>query len=685
MNTTPGPTSVSFSRLGSRLPGWVRFARLAVGALLLAGIAAVIALTYRNIERELRSTLDQKLTAVLSTNVHVTRRWLAQQHALVGRLASDPHVIELLSSPDAAGQTTATLLDPLKRAGIVGDYAWFAADRKLAWASSGLERVPSLGRDEFERALENGTSVSVFTNTTPLTWKNRVVALARVGPRERPLGFLALCINPDDPARGLSMASWGRTGRTFAFDAAGAVLSGEGPRVPAQSAPAHLTALAHKARHLGAGEFEGAPRLDVDGEVVTAGRVGAYAWLPKYGLGIATEVERTEAYESVALLRRAFVVLVVLVGSALLGFVALGRWTLRVREESVLVSQRLGRLARTIQPLSAALEHDPGAVVLIDDEGTVVYANSATRQILGVDGPLIGKSARELFERLHTELREAVVAGVEAIVAQKPGQDDETLLVTSRPLRIEGKPHFMYTLRPVTREVRRQEVDHWKKLIRVLSHELNNSLAPITSLVSSARTLNDQNFHDPKLAKILDAIVERTTHLVSFLESYRSIARLPRPTPVPVDWEKFLDGVRPQHGFRIEGTLPDEPGYFDPIQLERVLVNTLDNAAEAGSPPGAIAVSVESVDGGAVLEILDRGAGMTEPVLRQAMLPFFSTKQSGTGVGLALSREIVEAHGGQMTLANREGGGLVVSIFLPKGRQAGLSERNIASIPEATG
>ncbi|HSC89115.1 MAG TPA: ATP-binding protein, partial [Polyangiaceae bacterium] len=97
-------------------------------------------------------------------------------------------------------------------------------------------------------------------------------------------------------------------------------------------------------------------------------------------------------------------------------------------------------------------------------------------------------------------------------------------------------------------------------------------------------------------------------------------------------------------------------------------------------PLADVEVSVSSVEDGAQLEILDRGSGMTEPVLRQAMLPFFSTKASGTGVGLALSREIVEAHGGKMTLSNREGGGLIVSVFLPLARPPALSERSFPSL-----
>jgi two-component system, NtrC family, nitrogen regulation sensor histidine kinase NtrY len=386
----------------------------------------------------------------------------------------------------------------------------------------------------------------------------------------------------------------------------------------------------------------------------------------------------TQVHDSLRFIRRAFIALGVLLSVVLVGFAFLLRFTLQIRHESALATQRLGRLARSIQPLSAALEHDPGAVLLVDDEGNIVYANMATRSRLSIEGPLIGKPAREIFERLHPDLREALVSGLDAIVAEKPGYSlagsGEALLVSSRPISIEQRPHFLYTMRPVTREIRRQELEHWKKLIRVLSHELNNSVAPIVSLMNTAQKLNDQGAKDERLTKIFLTISERTEHLLAFLDSYRSIARLPMPTPKYVWWNDFVAGLRAQKEFKTDGELPTAPGLFDPIQLERVIINALNNAREAGSANSEIELAIEQSEAGTKIEIRDRGVGMSEATLKQATLPFFSTKPGGTGIGLALSREIVEAHGGQLTLANREGGGLTVAILLPPARAGFLTE-----------
>ena len=111
--------------------------------------------------------------------------------------------------------------------------------------------------------------------------------------------------------------------------------------------------------------------------------------------------------------------------------------------------------------------------------------------------------------------------------------------------------------------------------------------------------------------------------------------------------------------------MPRQRATFDVGQLEQVMINLLKNAAESGSPPQAVTVSVQPLTQGFLIEVADRGAGLGEQVLRDALLPFFSTKPSGTGLGLTLCREIIEAHGGRLSLANRCGGGAIVSIHLP--------------------
>jgi signal transduction histidine kinase len=133
-----------------------------------------------------------------------------------------------------------------------------------------------------------------------------------------------------------------------------------------------------------------------------------------------------------------------------------------------------------------------------------------------------------------------------------------------------------------------------------------------------------------------------------------------------VAWPDFIDRLRRQLPFDVDGTLPDAPGRFDPPQLEQAILNLLRNAHESGSEPEQVQVRVRRLPNAVSVDVCDRGSGMSEAVLSQALLPFYSTKRGGTGLGLALVREIAEAHGGRVALGNREGGGLLVSVILPQ-------------------
>ncbi|EQD43144.1 integral membrane sensor signal transduction histidine kinase, partial [mine drainage metagenome] len=169
----------------------------------------------------------------------------------------------------------------------------------------------------------------------------------------------------------------------------------------------------------------------------------------------------------------------------------------------------------------------------------------------------------------------------------------------------------------------------------------------------------------PQFERIFSTIGDRTAHLAVFIDGYARFAKLPRPRPAPLAWSAFIARLAATLEFRIEGTLPERPGNFDAAQLEQVMINLVKNAAESGSDPGEITVSVRERAPGFQIEVADRGAGFTEAALRDALLPFFSTKPSGTGLGLTLCREIIEAHAGRLDIANRPGGGARVSIYLP--------------------
>jgi two-component system nitrogen regulation sensor histidine kinase NtrY len=316
--------------------------------------------------------------------------------------------------------------------------------------------------------------------------------------------------------------------------------------------------------------------------------------------------------------------------------------------------------------LETVLETAPTAMVVSDETETIVVANNAARDLLGNGRRLAGARLPEVLDRCAPEVRAALQGTQDALFSVEQKGETETYMSVSRWFELNSRRHRVVLLRPFTRELARKEVEVWKKAIRVISHELANSLAPITSMVHSARTLASRPGEAQQLDKALAAVEERSTALRTFLEGYAKFARLPQPEKKEVPWDEFLAGVRSLYAFSLDGSLPVSPGFFDRAQLQQVLINLLKNAVEAGSAPDQCAVKISTLpEGGAELLVMDRGGGMPEEVRRRALEPFYSTKKRGSGLGLPLCREIVEAHGGRIWVSARDGGGTAVRCWLP--------------------
>ena len=316
--------------------------------------------------------------------------------------------------------------------------------------------------------------------------------------------------------------------------------------------------------------------------------------------------------------------------------------------------------------LDTMVQNTPVAMLLCDPGGHVVYGNLAARRLLGNGRRLEGLLLATVLEAAPEPLREAVARGGDGLfVVETEGEEDIFYLARSG-FRLNGRAHELFVLRHLTIELHREEVRTWKKVIRVISHELNNSLAPIASLAHSGGELVQLGKH-AQLETVFATIAERAHHLEQFIQGYAKFAKLPAPRPEPTAWPELVERLRSQIEFRVEGALPDVRARVDAAQLEQALVNLLRNAHESGSPAAEVALRVRRAAGGAfAIEVSDRGPGMNEAVLSNALLPFYSTKRGGTGLGLALVREITEAHGGRVALANREGGGLTVTLTIPQ-------------------
>lgn len=329
--------------------------------------------------------------------------------------------------------------------------------------------------------------------------------------------------------------------------------------------------------------------------------------------------------------------------------------------------------------LAAVVDSAPMAILLLDRVGRMLLTNTAANDLFFEGRDATGENLLLMLGGAPAPFRDALLGADDTLFTVDEAGAAETYHMAKRTIDPGGEALRLVLVRPFTRELHRQELAVWKKLLRVLSHEMNSSLAAMASLAHSARRMAQIPEKVHRLEEVCANIEERSRHLKDFIEGYARLARLPEPRRARVAWRDVLDGIRLAHPAATVRSAASGTGYFDRGQIEQVIGNLVRNAEEASHEAAAIGVDVEPADGGWTIVVRDRGPGMSADVLKSALLPFYSTKDGGTGLGLALAREIVEAHGGRINLKNREGGGLEVACFISdsEGTSAGSSRLTI--------
>jgi two-component system nitrogen regulation sensor histidine kinase NtrY len=311
--------------------------------------------------------------------------------------------------------------------------------------------------------------------------------------------------------------------------------------------------------------------------------------------------------------------------------------------------------------LDTVIQATPLALVLTNPADTVLYSNTTARQLFGEGRKLEGERFTRYLDAAPAPLREAIDRGGDTLFTLEIGGEPQVYHLSQRRFLLNALPHRLLLLKQLTREINSQEVATWKKVIRVIAHELNNSLAPISSLAHSGQILARAPPDPEQLSRVFATIEDRARHLAGFIEGYAQFAKL------PVTWKVLLERLRAVVAFKLVSPPPARAASFDTAQIEQALINLLKNARESGSAADDIELVVALAAQGFTIEVRDRGPGFTSAALENALVPFYSTKETGTGLGLTLCREIVEAHGGRLRIANRDGGGAIVTLWLPDG------------------
>lgn len=339
------------------------------------------------------------------------------------------------------------------------------------------------------------------------------------------------------------------------------------------------------------------------------------------------------------------------------------------RVGEVLRNERLHLHQRELL-LDTVIQTTPLSLILVDDSDSIIYSNNAARQLF-FGGKLInGFKLKKLLSNCPKPFLRAVESGLNGLftISSNDNKDNnETYHLAQNHFSLNGRQHQLYLFKSLTKEINRQEVKTWKKVIRLISHELNNSLAPISSLAHSGKVLSTRH-NDRKLVHIFNTIDERAGHLHTFIEGYATFSRLPKPQKQMIDTLPFFIRLQQIKFFNLDCDKKPLSIYGDPAQLQQVIINLIKNADETNSEKSEILLKLKINSESFEIQIKDRGNGMSENNLSNALLPFYSTKANGTGLGLPLCREIVEAHGGKMMISNRHLGGLKVTLIFPNQR-----------------
>jgi len=306
------------------------------------------------------------------------------------------------------------------------------------------------------------------------------------------------------------------------------------------------------------------------------------------------------------------------------------------------------------------------AVFAFDAALRLRIVNKAGETLLrGTSETLQGRSAAELgLDGMLAETSGRIVAHV------FPGGGGRWE-IRRRSFREGGKPHELLVISELSRALREEERQAWQRIVRVIGHELNSSLAPIKSMAGTIRKLVGR---DPLPADWredtragLSIIHDRAESLERFMGAYARLARLPLPTRRGAELSALVRRVASLHEERI--TIEHGPAVYlsiDPDQIEQVFINLMRNAVEAAGDRGGVRVRWRGNGSAVVVEVEDDGPGLART--DNLWVPFFTTKPHGTGIGLVLSREIVENHGGSIALENRVGAkGCVARVRLPLG------------------
>ncbi|MFZ6012594.1 MAG: sensor histidine kinase [Bacteroidota bacterium] len=305
----------------------------------------------------------------------------------------------------------------------------------------------------------------------------------------------------------------------------------------------------------------------------------------------------------------------------------------------------------------------------------IVLINPTAERLLDIAGTKNWKLALQLNPKLAKEFEQLGDRGRKLIELKTSGET-RILSVDVGTSVILDRPYKLITIQDINSEIEQKEFDAWHKLIRILTHEIMNSVTPIASLTEtmqgmlankSGESLTDETTADIRFS--LNTIHKRSEGLLEFVENYRKLTKVPKPSTRLVNLKTFIADLKnlmepelARQGVRFNTDVQQETlqGSFDPKLIEQVLINLITNSTHALEGLREKKISLKAYSEGdhkIVLEVTDNGKGIAEKEMKEIFVPFFSTKKDGSGIGLSLSKQIMSLHGGTIRAESKPGEG----------------------------
>ena len=326
--------------------------------------------------------------------------------------------------------------------------------------------------------------------------------------------------------------------------------------------------------------------------------------------------------------------------------------------------------------------HVPIGLISFDDDGNIEIFNSAAEKLLGLSSLRNIKDLNKLNPGLADHIFQ-IETGKHEVIKVRIGQEMQALLIRGSKFKLDNTNIKLVSIQDIRPELEEEEIVAWQKLIRVLTHEIINSVSPISLLSSSLiKELEALSQNPPKgkatqvrsWMESLEAIQKRSEGLKRFVENYKSIAKVPETNFASVSIKELIEQVhillkRDMEKQSIVFSFKVQPASLkvtaDERLLEQVLINLVKNAMQSFSSQDkkSIKIAAFEVNGSACIQVEDNGPGIPESEIDNVFLPFYTTKPEGSGIGLNLSKQIMRAHKGKLTLESREGETVFSLIF----------------------